>query len=239
MCTSIVSNRDQTLIGWNLDLLDMEYRMTVLGERVSIDIYDNGQWLPLFGANGRGDFVNMPTCWPYDGRSDPLGPYERTVPRTNIDLLLGNTDFGEVRRYLGQGRIASLPGVTYQAQLSDREGNVLQIIPGQGYVYKERPRYSVMTNFSPFKGKSEEHPWMGWDRYNKAVELLEAAGDGLDVEGCFGILRAAAQTVCPTVVSMVFAPEENLVYWCENRQWDRVEKQRLEWPAGAEQEDGN
>ena len=55
MCTSIVSNRGKTLIGWNLDILDMEYRVTVLKERVSIDIYDNGQWLPLFGANSRGE----------------------------------------------------------------------------------------------------------------------------------------------------------------------------------------
>ena len=27
MCTSIVSNRRKTIIGWNLDILDMEYRV--------------------------------------------------------------------------------------------------------------------------------------------------------------------------------------------------------------------
>ena len=236
MCTSIVSNRGSTLVGWNLDILDMEYRVTVLEEYLSIDIHDNGQWLPLFGANGRGEFINMPTCWPYDRRSDPLGPYERTLPQTNMDLLLGRTTFQEVRQYLGQGRICSLPGVTYQAQLSDREGNVLQIIPGQGYAYKERPRYSVMTNFSPFKGRSEEHPWMGWDRYQTAVKMLEEAGDGLDVPGCFAILKATAQTVCPTVVSMVFDPGENRVCWCEDRRWDRIEEHTLKWPEPDKEE---
>ncbi len=232
MCTSIVSNRNRTLIGWNLDILDMEYRVTALKERVSIDIYDNGQWLPLFGANCRGDFVSMPTCWPYDNRSDPDKPDCRTVPQTNIDLLLGKITLQEVRQRLGQEKISSLPGITYQAQLSDREGNVLQIIPGQGYVYKERPGYSVMTNFSPFKGRSEEHPWMGWERYRTAVELLEQEGDGLDMAGLFRILKATAQAACPTVVSMVFDPKENMVVWCENQKWDQLQEQRLERAFG-------
>lgn len=229
MCTSIVSNRGDTLIGWNLDILGMDYRVTAFTDRVSIDIYDNGQWLPLFGANGRGEFINMPTCWPYDSRSDPTGPDCRTVPQTNIDLLLGKTTVGEVRRQLGEGkRLYSLPGVTYQAQLSDREGNVLQIVPGQGYTWQERPTFSVLTNFSPFKGDREQHPWMGLDRHRTAVELLERAGDRLDVSGCFGILKATAQTVCPTVVSMVFDPGKNTVYWCEKQQWDQVREQKLE-----------
>lgn len=227
MCTSIVSNRGKTLIGWNLDILEMEYRITATEHRVSIDIHDSGQWLPLFGANSRGEFITMPTCWPYDSRSEPTGPDCPTIPQTNIDLLLGKTTLREVRRYLGEGRLYSLPGVTYQAQHSDREGNVLQIVPGQGYTYQERPAFSVLTNFSPFKGNREQHPWMGWDRYQTAVKLLEAAGDRLDVPGCFEILQATAQTACPTVVSMVFDPGEGAVYWFENRQWDRVTQHRL------------
>ena len=88
---------------------------------------------------------------------------------------LAAVDNGLTIRRLGEGdRISSLPGVTYQAQYSDREGNVLQVVPGQGYSYQERPAFSVVTNFSPFKGDREQHPWMGWDRYNTAVELLEA-----------------------------------------------------------------
>ena len=28
MCTSIVVNKNKTIVGWNLDLLDMEYRVS-------------------------------------------------------------------------------------------------------------------------------------------------------------------------------------------------------------------
>ena len=70
----------------------------------------------------------------------------------------------------------------------------------------------------------ETHPWMGWDRYQTAKEMLEHASDGFDVKDCFAVLREVSQEVCPTVVSMAFDVTEMKVYWCENRQWDTVHK---------------
>ena len=67
MCTSIVVNKNKTIVGWNLDLLDMEYRVRPADEGVYIEVNDAKEgWMPLFGANSRGDFVSMPTCWPTD-----------------------------------------------------------------------------------------------------------------------------------------------------------------------------
>ena len=67
MCTSIVSNRKKTIVGWNLDILDMEHRIRPTEDGVYIEINDATEgWMPLFGANKRGDFVGMPTCWPFD-----------------------------------------------------------------------------------------------------------------------------------------------------------------------------
>ena len=75
--------------------------------------------------------------------------------------------------------------VSFQAQLSDRAGNVLQIVPGQGSRFLEKPRCAVMTNFSPFKGDSELHPWMGLDRYNAAVAALDGTKAGTALEEPF------------------------------------------------------
>ncbi len=228
MCTSIVSNRKKTIIGWNLDILDMEHKVVAENDKVYIAVNDKTEgWLPLFGANARGDFVAMPTCWPFDSRSDPTSPGCRNIIMLDIDLLLGKRTLDEIRRIAEAEPICSVPGVTFQAQLSDAGGNVLQIIPGQGYKYIERPVYAVLTNFSPFKGDAEKHPWMGLDRYQKAVEMLDAANDDFDVGDCFEILKRTAQTVCPTAVSMVFDVAEKAVYWCENRAWDKIEEKRM------------
>ena len=228
MCTSIVVNKKKTIVGWNLDILDMEYRVRTAASGVFIEINDPKEgWMPLFGANSRGDFVGMPTCWPFDARSNPTSEGENVI-LLDIDLLLQKKTLQEIREIAEQRPVYSIPGVTFMSTLSDAEGNVLHIIPGQGSCYYEKPEYKILTNFSPFKQDSERHPWMGWDRYHKAEEMLQKASDDFDTEVCFRILKAVAQEVCPTVVSMVFDVSEMTVYWCENREWDKVRKVRLE-----------
>ena len=227
MCTSIAVNRKKTVIGWNLDLLDMEYRVRPAADGVFIEINDAAEgWMPLFGANARGDFVGMPTCWPSDARSDPNGDGENII-LLDIDLLLQRKTLREIRELADTRPVFSVPGLTFMGALSDAEGNVLHIVPGQGSLYYERPDHAVLTNFSPFKGEAEKHPWMGLDRYRKAEAMLRDASDDFDVQDCFAVLRAVAQELCPTVVSMVFDVDERTVYWCENRDWDRVQSVKL------------
>lgn len=50
MCTSFTINRNKTLVGWNLDILDMEYRVTSSDEGVFIEIYDS-QMHPWMGLH--------------------------------------------------------------------------------------------------------------------------------------------------------------------------------------------
>lgn len=228
MCTSIIHNGKKTIVGWNLDILDMKYQVVATKDIVSINIEDKKEgWLPLFGANNRGDFVAMPTCWPFDERSNPKSSQDKNIINLDIDLLLKKKTFTEIKEIAEKEKIYSIPGVTFQSSLSDREGNVLQIISGQGYKFKERPRYSILTNFSPFKADKELHPWMGLDRYETAKQMLESANEDFGVENAFAILKSTAQKICPTVVSMVFDVNANKVYWCENREWNNRKEQQL------------
>lgn len=227
MCTSIISNRKKTIVGWNLDILDMEHRVTVTDAGVYIEINDAVEgWLPLFGANNRGDFVGMPTCWPFDERSNPDGE-GRNIIMLDIDLLLKKKTLDEIRAIAETEKVFSVPGLTFMSSLSDKEGNVLQIVPGQGTRYFDKPKYLVLTNFSPFKMGEEQHLWMGMDRYMKAESMLENAPDDFDVDDCFRVLEAVSQDVCPTMVSMVFDVTENVVYWCENRDWRQIQNKAM------------
>lgn len=227
MCTSIVVNKRKTIVGWNLDLLDMERRVRCAKEGVFIEINDKTEgWMPLFGANSRGDFVGMPTCWPYDKRSDPTGDEENVI-MLDIDLLLMKKTFDEVRSIVEARPVSSIPGLTFMGALSDANGNVLHVIPGQGYRFYEKPEYAILTNFSPFKQDSELHPWMGLDRYKTADELLKKAPDDFGIDECFEVLKAVSQTVCPTVVSMVFDVKSRKVFWCEDRDWGNIKSFEL------------
>ena len=227
MCTSIVVNKKKTIVGWNLDLLDMEFRVSPSDMGVFIEVNDATEgWLPLFGANNRGDFVGMPTCWPHDPRSNPTGEGENVI-MLDIDLLLQKKTLKEIKKIADERPIFSIPGLTFMSALSDADGNVLHIIPGQGHEYYEKPDYKILTNFSPYKQDSEQHPWMGWDRYHVAEEMLKDAPDDFDVSDCFDILKTVAQDVCPTVVSMVFDVTDRKVYWCENKNWSDVQEKNF------------
>ena len=148
-------------------------------------------------------------------------------PLHEFDLLLQKKTLQEIKSIAEKEQVFSVPGVTFMAALSDKYGNVLQIVPGQGNLYFEKPQYKIMTNFSPFKQDKEQHPWMGWDRYKKAESMLKNATDDFDVKDCFKILQAVSQEVCPTVVSMVYDVTEKTVYWCENKQWNKIQNYQL------------
>lgn len=228
MCTSIVTNFNKTIIGWNLDLLDMQWKVVEDDDKVYIAVLDKTEgWLPLFGANDRGDFVAMPTCWPYDNRSDPSTNRQMNIINLDIDLLLKNKSFDQIRRIVETQNICSVSGVTFQAQLSSPNGDVLQVIPGQGYKFIDKPQFAVLTNFSPFKMDSETHPWMGMDRYLLANRMLSSGDKNFDVKNMFDILKSVSQTVCPTVVSMVYDVTQKIVYWCENQKWDNIKNKQF------------
>ena len=228
MCTSVVVNRKKTIVGFNLDILNMEHRVRPTDEGVYIEINDAKEgWMPLFGANNRGDFVAMPTCWPFDSRSNPVNKTCRNIIMLDIDLLLKKKTFDEIKEIVNNEMIYSILGITFMSALSNRRGDVLHIVPGQGSEYYEKPEFKIMTNFSPYKQDKEKHDWMGWDRYNKAEEMLKSSNDNFDVKDCFHILKEVSQTVCPTVVSMVFDVGENVVYWCENRQWEEIKQKSI------------
>ena len=56
---------------------------------------------------------------------------------------------------------------------------------------------------------------------------LAAATDDFDVSDCFQVLKEVSQTVCPTVISMVFDVTEKTVYWCFDRNYNRVENKKF------------
>lgn len=133
----------------------------------------------------------------------------------------------EVRDFVQENKVCSVPGLTFMASLSDSNGNVLHVIPGRGFKYYEKPEFKIMTNFPPFVQHPLQHPWMGMDRYQKAEALLSKATDDFDVKDCFNVLKEVSQTVCPTVISMVFDVTERTVYWCYDRNYDQIETKRF------------
>lgn len=129
----------------------------------------------------------------------------------------------QVCDFVQDNRVCSVPELTFMSSLSDSNSNVLHIVPGLGFKYYKKPDYKIMTNFPPFVPNPLQHPWMGLDRYRKAESLLGVATDDFDVDDCFQVLNEVSQTVCSTVISMVFDVTDKAVYWCHNRDYGQIE----------------
>ena len=43
MCTSVIHNGKKTIVGWNLDILDMEYKVVANDKAVYIAVYDKAE----------------------------------------------------------------------------------------------------------------------------------------------------------------------------------------------------
>ena len=75
--------------------------------------------------------------------------------------------------------------------------------------------------------RTETERLMPRESVQKAEAMLKDAPEEFDVPDAFAVLQATSQEICPTVVSMVFDMGERTVFWCENRDWDRIRSARL------------
>lgn len=134
MCTSIVSNGKKTIIGWNLDLLDMEYQVVAEDDKVYIAIMDEKEgWLPLFGANARGDFVAMPTCWPFDERSNPVNTNSNNLLMLDMDLLLCKKHWMKSKRSLRRSLSAVFRASHFRHSYQTKQEMFYKSFPDKGY----------------------------------------------------------------------------------------------------------
>ena len=98
------------------------------------------------------------------------------------------------------------------------------------YICTINLRIRIMTEISNYvverynKLASEESLPISEDSVKDAIRCI----DDFDVKDCFDVLKAVAQEVCPTVVSMVYDVNEKTVYWCEDRNWDSIQTKRFE-----------
>jgi hypothetical protein len=231
MCTSIVFNGKQTLIGFNFDNPGLKYHVVKKNKAFYISLLVNDHlWEPCFGCNSRGDFLCLPALNPgvkasaYPGEGD-----YRFLDRENLKVLLEQTTFADLEKLVVQYPFYNEAGFSLQAQDSDKDGNVVQIFPGLGYKILAKPAYSVLTNFQLMTKENIHHPWAGVDRYEKANAVLAEAKDTFSAQDMMALLKEVAQTSggAPTAVSIVFVPEEKRILYVENQHWDSVLEHRF------------
>lgn len=247
MCTSFVYRGNDTLIAMNYDFYGNNLQLAPYSrKRFLVTAYLNGRDRPLFGIRSDGVFVNqqlVPAC-----KEGGFRKGDRVVSTMDfVEQVLSDRlpmPMARMEEYLDTYEMVSppesmlhmsdLPRFHLHVLLADVDGRSYIIEPGRGNLSFERTVKSiVMSNCSLYEAsRIGRYEGFGADRQRKAEELLEAAGEHFRVEDAFAVLEAVQmnqyQGFCSTEFSLVYSAKESAVYYCYNREFDRVNRYQLE-----------
>lgn len=229
MCTSFVIHADRTYIGMNFDISERPIQLSLKKQsELRILQKEAQQFLPAFGINRDGCFMNLQMVDP-----DEHAVYRRAKNSIHIiklfDAVLANLpdqpSFGQI---LQEKTILNVPNISVQSLITQADRSVTVLEPARANMSfpKEQKRFVALTNFrlSEFQDQPySEVSGHGADRYQTCCSLLEQHQDNFSLEQGFATLAATAQRdgEFPTQLSMLALPEEALVYFALQRDYQK------------------
>lgn len=259
MCTAFVYKGNDRICGFNMDLPDvldwklfMDAQAFYVGIRPNLDSKSlpegmteipakympcQGEYIKIHGVNNNGDFGNQLnalnfTKAPFTFDDDAM-PLYSIVDR----FLSGISNMEDILDMLNHNRIVNLPSgtidlpdIALHSLLSDKEGRILMIEPGNGHA-EIKDNYAVMSNFPMLILPNDlmaNSTYYGLDRYETAVRMIEEANQDITPEYALSILEAVKQTMyAPTKISFVYSEKENKVYYCLNGDFNNIQTHKF------------
>lgn len=247
MCTSFVYRGNDTVIAMNYDNYGNNLQLAPYNpELFLVTAKLNGKACPLFGIRSDGIFVNqqlVPQC-----KGGEFREGEAVIHTIDFvdKVLLGQVDVSKMDKYLAEHEIVSPPDHMCLTEgfdisqfhihtlLADIAGDSYIIEPGRGNLkFSIDEKYITMSNCSLYEArKTGQYEGFGADRQIKLESILSAADDSFSVADAFEALKAVHMLeyrgYCSTEFSFVYSARENAVYYCYNREFNRISKYQME-----------
>ena len=202
---------DDIIYGFNFDIPDGMWDYKVYKERGAfyVGIKAGGRLYRVHGVTASGNFANLPYM-----NAPECGEYRRGKEFCRLDLLVDGylrqkIDYDGVLETVKRRSVVNSPGCSMHSLFGDARGNMLLVEPGLGY-REIKDKYALVCNFPIMQDKDSLHPelecWYGFDRYERAKEILDSSGGSFTLEDGMRVLGAAWQTEgAPTRVSFVYS----------------------------------
>jgi hypothetical protein len=221
MCTSFVVYSDQTFIGMNFDGPPKPIKLVLQGDtQLLILQQENGQFLPGFGINHNGTFMNVLSV-----DSNEEGKYRRGKNCLHImklfeDVLGERIEPSSLGTFLDINTVVNVPNYSMHSMIAGKNRSTYIVEPGRNNIDFESTdrNFMVLTNFPLSENLNKNYTEVagpGSDRYTKAFEMLSQNTDTFDKQLGFSILKETMQHAgdYPTQFSIICMPEENVVYF--------------------------
>ncbi len=179
----------------------------------------------IHGVNREGVFASCLNNMNFHKAPFRLAEEACSLDQLTDDLISGRRPLEEVRRFAEEKELVTLPtgavevpNPGFHSLMGDASGRILVLEPGNGYACLQGS-CAAMTNFSllnlPRDLTDETAGYYGRDRYDTAMDMLQAAGDDFSPEAALKVLKATRQTGhWATRVSFVYSCSEKTVRYC-------------------------
>ena len=231
MCTAFIHRGEDVVFGYSLDIdpAAWNYKLIKRKDLFTVAITVGSTTYYTHGVNAAGHFGNLPYM-----NGEDRGGVHPGRGRYRIDLLVdryirGRLSYEDALKIVESRAMLSGPGASFHALLGDGEGHMLLVEPSYGYREPEGD-YACAANF-PLLACLEDYsnPFYGKDRYDTAERILAEAGADFGIEDGLRLLeRVKQEGQWGTRLSFVYSRNENAVYYCENGNFDAVERWSLQ-----------
>jgi hypothetical protein len=216
MCTSFVWHGTQTLIGMNFDISERPIKLSLQDNGFLVLQRENGQFLPAFGVNANGTFMNLLMVDECEEGKYRRGKNCVHIMRLFDDVLTERIELSDLPSFLAEKTIVNVPHYSVHSMIAGK--NVSYIVePGRANINmsSQDQRFKVLTNFPLSDYAHETYDCVqgcGSERYQTAYAILEKEHT-FDVDRAFSILQKTAQTdgEFPTQLSLVVIPEQGII----------------------------
>lgn len=228
MCTAFIKKlRDDVICGYNLDIDPAVWNYALYRRKnvFTVGITVGSTLYFTHGVTASGRF----SCLPY--MNGPVAEGQKRGAR--IDLLVdrylrGKYSFADVSEAVGAGRLVNAKGTSMHAVFADGREGVLLAEPGYGYRRIEADL--ACANFPLIPALEDySNPFYGKERYDKVTSALACAGESFSAEDGLKLLSTVSQAgQWGTRLSFVCALGKGEVFYCENGDFERINKWRFD-----------
>lgn len=230
MCTSFVVYSNQTTVGMNFDISPRPIKLVLKDHRQLLVLQkENGQFLPAFGLNSKGTFMNLLEVDPVEAGKYRRGKNCVHIMRLFEGVLGERLKLADLKEYINHNSIVNVPNYSVHSLIAGEDQQAFIVEPGRGNIEMSSldREFMVLTNFSVLDHKrrdAEEVQGLGSERYKKAYEIIANHREGFDSELGLLVLKETAQREggYPTQLSLLFFPEEKKVLFALNADFERV-----------------
>jgi hypothetical protein len=230
MCTSFAVHLNQTYIGMNFDISKRPIKMVLQGDnQLWILQNENGQFFPAFGLNSIGTFMNLLMVDPIEEGKYKRGKNCVHIMRLFEEVLGERIELPLLMDYLDANTIVNVPNYSVHSMIAGKDRKTYIVEPGRKNIDIDSINrdFMILTNFPLSDHIDQEYVDVkgpGNDRYMKAYEIISNNKETFDCDTGFSLLKATVQYGgdYPTQFSMIFIPEERVVYFTLNGDFNKV-----------------